>query len=596
MDISLEDIAQQKELLRLHRQTLAHFLQQQAALGTAFTPPAVANGIRETREQIRHVKQTLRDWGVAAEDMPDDTPTRRNELETPRHYSFGQAADASDSDREPVDADDRFSAPVREHMATLNRKVERLTQEQFRVIQMLSGLRRVRISGCAGSGKTLVAAEKALRLARAGLRTLFLCHNPLLAEHVRQLVAGAGVKVIAFSAWVAELAGVSPSFGLEHWTNYEEPDGQTLNSAFDRLVERGAHFDAIIVDEGQDFRDEWWTLVEAALTHAEAGIVYIFHDDQQALLPHRASYPINDPLINLSRNCRNAGRVYELMRFFHPESPIAEDDLKELGHVLIQSYVPAEEQAALEDVVRQMHSRGLGENCVLLLGGTHSLEATSLLGAKLSIPTEQRWQETIQQIFAHWVYLQDPRGVVFPSEQQAPPQSMLDELSSDALPNPHDIALVCQVAGLFKIDPGIRRAIKQNPHRRKGMRWATHNHRLQLYRPGMALTLPIWAAETLIHFEGEDWAAGLPAPTIRTLQPYYEQSVQHSIPIYNVADYKGLEADTIILLIGGRVAAIEQQIYVGVSRARFLLAILVDRSTSALFPYIHNSLNLPIEA
>ena len=51
---------------------------------------------------------------------------------------------------------------------------------------MLSGLRRVRISGCAGSGETLVAAEKALRLARAGVTTLFLCHNPLLAEHVRE--------------------------------------------------------------------------------------------------------------------------------------------------------------------------------------------------------------------------------------------------------------------------------------------------------------------------------------------------------------------------------------------------------------------------
>jgi hypothetical protein len=60
--------------------------------------------------------------------------------------------------------------------------------------------------------------------------------------------------------------------------------------------------------------------------------------------------------------------------------------------------------------------------------------------------------------------------------------------------------------------------------------------------------------------------------------------------MYNVADYKGLEADNVLLLVGGRVSAIEQQIYVGISRARFLLAVLVDKSTSPLFPYVSNSL------
>lgn len=71
-------------------------------------------------------------------------------------------------------------------------------------------MKRVRISGSAGSGKTLVAAEKAIRLSDAGLLTLFVCHNPLLASHVRMLCTGSGVRVVAFEEWVAELGGASP--------------------------------------------------------------------------------------------------------------------------------------------------------------------------------------------------------------------------------------------------------------------------------------------------------------------------------------------------------------------------------------------------
>jgi outer membrane protein assembly factor BamB len=69
-----EDIAQQQQLLAAHRRTLAHYLMQQAALGTANTPPAVTHGIREARDNIRRIKQFLRDRGVAVANHPDDEP------------------------------------------------------------------------------------------------------------------------------------------------------------------------------------------------------------------------------------------------------------------------------------------------------------------------------------------------------------------------------------------------------------------------------------------------------------------------------------------------------------------------------------------
>jgi hypothetical protein len=67
-----EQIAQQQRLLETHRQTLAGYLVQLAALGSAYAPPGVTYGIREARAAIERIKATLRSWGVLVEDLPDD--------------------------------------------------------------------------------------------------------------------------------------------------------------------------------------------------------------------------------------------------------------------------------------------------------------------------------------------------------------------------------------------------------------------------------------------------------------------------------------------------------------------------------------------
>ncbi len=67
-----EEIQQQQELLATHRRTLAHYLQQQAALGSAYAPPGIAHGIHEARAAIVRIKNTLRGWGVAVADLPGD--------------------------------------------------------------------------------------------------------------------------------------------------------------------------------------------------------------------------------------------------------------------------------------------------------------------------------------------------------------------------------------------------------------------------------------------------------------------------------------------------------------------------------------------
>lgn len=70
-----EEIDEQLELLRIHRRTLATYLRQQATIGEAFSPPALLNGILETRTNIQRIKSALRAGGVSVpEDIDDIAP------------------------------------------------------------------------------------------------------------------------------------------------------------------------------------------------------------------------------------------------------------------------------------------------------------------------------------------------------------------------------------------------------------------------------------------------------------------------------------------------------------------------------------------
>lgn len=92
-------IDQQQNLLAAYRATLAHYLLQRAQLGTAHASPGVTNGIAEARAGIAHCKATLRGWGVAVEDQPDDEEGVAHE--PPPSGLPGQASPSS-SDRAPA--------------------------------------------------------------------------------------------------------------------------------------------------------------------------------------------------------------------------------------------------------------------------------------------------------------------------------------------------------------------------------------------------------------------------------------------------------------------------------------------------------------
>lgn len=481
----------------------------------------------------------------------------------------------------------KFSDPIRQHMDSLNIHIEELTQDQFRVIQMLRENRRVRIKGCAGSGKTLVAAEKAIRLSADHFKTLFLCHNPLLARHVAGLVRGSTVAVVDFSSWVRSLPGTAsakvlePECSGEDWTHYEEPDEAAMAEARAVLTHMDAKFDAVIVDEGQDFRYEWWDLVEAALADPNYGILYIFHDDNQALLPHRSSYPNNYFSLDLSRNCRNGGKIYELIRCFYYDAPPPEEDLAGKGKVRIIPFKHGCEYEAMADAIGEITPDDKEHFPVLLHAGDHDLHNCTLCGAKVPLREYGSWQDGIRLQFK--IVIRDPRDLRIPDAGEIWVLDRLGELSHEPFPTLADVELVKRIARGFTVKNDLRRRINDIPFFRKGLLWFLQDGRFHLRRRKPEPN--IWPVERIMHLERDDWTVGLPHPDFVTLRPYFDAvSSERVIRMYGIEAFKGLEADVVILLIHGSMDMHRTAFYVGISRARCTLVILADEQACRLLP------------
>jgi superfamily I DNA/RNA helicase len=180
---------------------------------------------------------------------------------------------------------------------------------------MLTAQRRALVLGVAGSGKTLLAAEKARRLAEQGFDVLLTCFNRPLAE---QLAATIGqlprVRVRTFHRLAEELGQEAGLIGPKpaHDQAYFDELPNVLDQALRALPEH--RYDAIVVDEGQDLDSVWWLPLLDLLRDRQRGIVYVFGDVNQDLYHAREPselgvvMPESPPVyyLNEDRRCTRA--------------------------------------------------------------------------------------------------------------------------------------------------------------------------------------------------------------------------------------------------------------------------------------------------
>ena len=183
--------------------------------------------------------------------------------------------------------------------------------------------RRVEVIGPAGSGKSMLAAEKARRLAREGYRTLLVCFNQRLATtmmaDLADAIAAGYLEVTTFHRLCERLghaAGVLPARPdpiPQAW--WDETLPTALADAVDALP--GERFHAIVVDEGQDFERGWLETLDFLLTEPGEGTLWAFHDPGQALFRPDVVGELGLLRVDLHENWRNPGSVADLASRFY---------------------------------------------------------------------------------------------------------------------------------------------------------------------------------------------------------------------------------------------------------------------------------------
>lgn len=207
------------------------------------------------------------------------------------------AVEASAADRERVRRAlfpiVRIATPLRsqnnveyaeEHIRALDHCQEQLARD-FRSGKCL-------ITGPAGSGKTLVLAHQAWHLPRVHPRIrkiLFTCFNLSLPGYIRRLLAHKqvslgpeAVTVLPLYDLCEHILGEKLVHAREQSDYYELVVQEALAALLREYAPLRGHWDAILVDEGQDFSADMARLL-TLLLHPGHGVLNVALDTDQAL-------------------------------------------------------------------------------------------------------------------------------------------------------------------------------------------------------------------------------------------------------------------------------------------------------------------------
>ncbi len=189
-----------------------------------------------------------------------------------------------------------------------NQSFIELTNQQIRIFRGLSRNIRAAVIGGAGSGKTILAIEKARNLSEQGFDTIFLCYNKLLKEHLQRILKGTSVRVETYHSLVvseAKEANIDlPDHLDESWFEHDAPE-----ILLEALTENKSAISALIIDEAQDFSELWIDSLSIMLRE-DTSPFYLFLDSHQDLYRRGSRIPEGLPCFELTLNCRNSTEIH----------------------------------------------------------------------------------------------------------------------------------------------------------------------------------------------------------------------------------------------------------------------------------------------
>lgn len=260
---------------------------------------------------------------------------------------------------------------------------QRLTAEQANLLKVTRLLPRLEIRGGAGSGKTVLAMQQARDLASGRLlgqkkRVAVVCYSYGLATYLRRsLLMGSASKRPSFVGTFEDLGrrwGITDVGSRDDSTFWEVDLPRRMGEVASGLA-HDQKFDAVIVDEAQDFADDWWTPLLRSLRDEETGGLYAYSDERQRVFARFGRPPVQLIPLVLDHNLRNTRQIAQT---FVPLAPTG----MELrgGDGPLVTFVPASRDQALTVADEQVdvlfdEGWGAGDIALITLGQRHPVQA-----------------------------------------------------------------------------------------------------------------------------------------------------------------------------------------------------------------------------
>jgi hypothetical protein len=179
------------------------------------------------------------------------------------------------------------------------------------------------VYGVAGSGKTVILVARARLVADDPAKhVLILCYNRALAAYFQQLFTHtANVACLNFHQWGVQRNGIAFDKNED-----EEGFGERLLQRLDSGAGDAHRYDAVFIDEAQDFSRSWFECAKQALKEPDDGDLLIVGDGSQSLY-RRRSFTWADAGVNakgrtinkrfdLDKNYRNTREILKVAAAF----------------------------------------------------------------------------------------------------------------------------------------------------------------------------------------------------------------------------------------------------------------------------------------
>ncbi len=214
---------------------------------------------------------------------------------------------------------------LKDKLKQLNKEIGQYDKHQIQILDQRKEPRLI-VEGRAGTGKSLLAAEKSRRFSKEFDKILIICgaNKPFAKHMTRELEKYNNIDVNYFSGLCKDLYDKANFTSDEkdeivkdrHLRHPYEVHQLMLEKAIEKTRIK---YDALVVDEGQDINKSQWDSLLMILKDPFKSPVYIFHDNNQKIY-HKSKLDLPDfpqyPHL-LDKNYRNTKYIFNTQKSYY---------------------------------------------------------------------------------------------------------------------------------------------------------------------------------------------------------------------------------------------------------------------------------------